>query len=241
MNIGIVIPIYNLCEYRQRSLAFNLHHLSNSKMYRNVVVVEQHSSSTMSYDIIQRFPSIEHKIFEIDSDVFNKSVLLNKYIHDCTFDYIWMLDVDVYLDVDYVTSQIPSNSHLIRPYEFIQNLNETESDHLLKTTYIKFDEVRREVNNAFGKYSFIINTDLIKSIGGYDEEYEGWGFQDLDLMSRLPKDIVHGYTKNIAFHLYHPTASRKKYNKNKELFNKKGNFKKLVPRKKKILDKNKNI
>jgi len=237
MNIGLVIPIFNLCEYRQRNLAFNLHHLSNSTLHGNIVVIEQYNPLSTSYETISRFTGIEHRIFKIESQVFNKSKLLNKYINECSHEYIWLLDVDVYLDVDYVISQIPNNAHLIRPYEFIQNLNQRETDHLLKTKSIKLEKAKREVNNAFGKYSFISKKSIIKDIGGYDESYEGWGFQDLDLMKRFPKKTLHGYTKNIAFHLYHPSASRKKYNKNKELFIKKGNFRKLVIRKKKKLDK----
>jgi predicted glycosyltransferase involved in capsule biosynthesis len=148
-----------------------------------------------------------------------------------------MYDVDVYLDVDYVLSQLPTDIQLVRPFEFILHLSESESTYLFKSNLIKTKKSENKLNHAFGKYSFILKTNYFTQIEGYDEKYEGWGFQDLDLISRLPRKIYSGYTKNIAFHLYHPHSSRENYKKNKELFNKKGNFKKLIPKKKKMLDK----
>lgn len=238
MNVGLVIPIFNLCKNRLRNLAFNLNHLSNTNLVRDVVVLEQSCKKSNSLEVIERFPNVNHIKYELGNESFNKSKLLNLYTETTKYDFIWMLDVDVYIDINYVLSQLPTNVKLVRPFELIQNLNENETEHLFKTNLIAIKQSRRETNNAFGKYSFIIETNLLNVIGGYDENYEGWGFQDLDLMKRIPSKTYRGYTKNIAFHLYHPKASREKYNKNKLLFNKKGNFKKLVPRKKKILDKN---
>ena len=237
MNIGLVIPIFNLCEYRLRNLSFVLNHISKSALSRNIEVVEQESDNRSTADILQRFPNISYTNIKIEGDAFNKSKLLNKFIPNTKYDYIWMLDVDVYLDIDYVISQLPTDVKLVRPFELIYSLPEKETKHLFNTNLILASKTGNEINNAVGKYSFIIDKSLYIKIGGYDENYEGWGFQDLDLMKKIPKDVYRGYTKNIAFHLYHPNASREKYNKNKELFNKKGNFKKLIPRRKKILDK----
>ena len=55
-------------------------------------------------------------------DAFNKSKLLNKFIPNTKYDYIWMLDVDVYLDIDYVISQLPTDVKLVRPFELIYSL-----------------------------------------------------------------------------------------------------------------------
>lgn len=236
MDISLVIPIFDLCEYRLKNLAFILNHLSNSQLSRKIFVVEQGSDNKKSRDIISRFPNVNHSIFNLGKSKFNKSKLLNRFVDDITSEFIWVWDVDVYLDVDYVISQLPSNVKLVRPFECILHLNKSESQHLLNTNHIKIEKTKKS-NHAFGKYSFILNTNYFKQINGYDEKFEGWGFQDLDLISRLPKDIYTGYTKNIAFHLYHVEASRENYNNNKKLFNKKGNFKKLVPKQKKVLDK----
>ena len=237
MVISLVIPIFNLCEYRLRNLAFILHHITNSELSRNVSVIEQKTENPHAYNITNRFPNVNHITYDLNQTKFNKSKLLNTHIKKIKSDYIWVYDVDVYLDVNYVLSQIPTGIQLVRPFEFIINLDEHESTYLFKSNLIKTKKSENKLNHAFGKYSFILKTDYFKQIEGYDERYEGWGFQDLDLISRLPKKIYSGYTKNIAFHMYHPSASRENYKKNKELFSKKGNFKKLIPKKKKMLDK----
>lgn len=237
MNVGLVIPIFNLCKNRLRNLAFNLNHLSTTDLVRDVIVLEQYSEHSNSLEVVDRFPNVNHIVFDLGKKTFNKSKLLNRYAETTKYDFIWMLDVDVYIDINYVLSQLPPNVKLVRPFELIQSLNKKETEHLFKTNLISITESKRETNNAFGKYSFIIETNLLNVIGGYDEDYEGWGFQDLDLIKRIPPKTYRGYTKNIAFHLFHHKASREKYNKNKSIFHKKGNFKKLVPRKKKILDK----
>jgi len=237
MDISLVIPIFNLCEYRLRNLAFILHHITNSELSRNISVIEQKTENTHSRSVTDRFPSVNHVIYDLNQTKFNKSKLLNTHIKKIKSDYVWMYDVDVYLDVDYVLSQLPTDIQLVRPFEFILHLSESESTYLFKSNLIKTKKSENKLNHAFGKYSFILKTNYFTQIEGYDEKYEGWGFQDLDLISRLPRKIYSGYTKNIAFHLYHPHSSRENYKKNKELFNKKGNFKKLIPKKKKMLDK----
>tara|TARA_B100001093_G_scaffold339651_1_gene324411 strand:- start:2021 stop:2746 length:726 start_codon:yes stop_codon:yes gene_type:complete len=237
MDISLVIPIFDLCEYRLRNLAFILNHISDSQLSRRIYVAEQDSNNNKkSQDITSRFPNVKHITFNLGQSKFNKSKLLNRFVDNITSEFIWVWDVDVYLDVDYVISQLPKNVKLVRPFECILHLNKSESEYLLNTNLIKIKN-KKNSNHAFGKYSFILSTNYFKQINGYDENFEGWGFQDLDLISRLPKKIYTGYTKNIAFHLYHVEASRENYNNNKKLFNEKGNFKKLVPKQKKVLDK----
>ena len=156
MNIGLVIPIFNLCKDRLRNLAFNLNHLSTTDLVRDVIVLEQYSEHSNSLEVVDRFPNVNHIVFDLGKKTFNKSKLLNRYAETTKYDFIWMLDVDVYIDINYVLSQLPSNVKLVRPFELIQSLNKKETDHLFKTNLISITESKRETNNAFGKYSFIV-------------------------------------------------------------------------------------
>jgi predicted glycosyltransferase involved in capsule biosynthesis len=152
-------------------------------------VIEQETENIHSHNITDRFPNVSHIKYNLNQTKFNKSKLLNTHIQKIKSDYIWVYDVDVYLDVDYVLSQIPSDIQLVRPFEFIIHLNEHESTYLFKSSLIKTKKSENKLNYAFGKYSFILKTNQFRQIMGYDERYEGWGFQDLDLISRLPKKI----------------------------------------------------
>lgn len=78
---------------------------------------------------------------------------------------------------------------------------------------------RRSGDRNCSEYSYIGNFGAIRrsvfdKIGGFDEEYEGWLYQDTDLMMRLVYEKytyeVLAYTDMKCFHLSHP-ADKEKY------------------------------
>lgn len=80
-----------------------------------------------------------------------------------------------------------------------------------------FDRSSGEKNCS--EYSYIGNFGAVKrtvfnSIHGFDEEYEGWLYQDTDLMMRLVNEgylyEILAYTNLFCYHLNHP-AEKKKY------------------------------
>ena len=233
MNLGILIPTYKLCRYRLESLEFILRHLTNLGI-PNVYVAEQGISNENVRESLQMFPGVKYISQEINSDVFNKSKLINHSVEEIKFKFIWIYDVDVFLDFKFVLNNIPDNVDLVRPFEKVIMLNEGESQKLKETNLIHLEKRDFEGFNSFGKFSVVLNRDIFEKIGGYDENFEGWGFQDLDLTNRIPKGCYRGYTTNTAFHLWHPRANKNHYDKNKSMYMDKSNKNiKYVHRKKK--------
>ena len=79
--------------------------------------------------------------------------------------------------------------------------------------------------------SFALYKDIFIKINGYDENYQGWGYEDDDLGNRLIALGIEGenlMTNKLMYHLWHSEASSKKeslneeyyYNKRKEILNK---------------------
>ena len=84
---------------------------------------------------------------------------------------------------------------------------------------VKIDSENLVINNYYGKYSYIIERSKFLEVGGYNEQFQGWGFQDLNLFNKIKKkDNKIKYTQNNAFHLYHTKASKQHYQNNKKLF-----------------------
>lgn len=229
--ISIVIPTYKLCSERLENLKFLLHYLSSINFRYKVCIIEQNTNNPCVYEVVKRYPRFYYFSYNIRPvTTFNKSKLYNSFLKECNSDYVWFYDIDVYLDIAYVTKNIPSEFDLIRPYEYIVNLNKKETENLRITNKIKLTNREFKINNNFGKYSFIVKKELVSQVG-FDENYKGWGFQDMDLIKNIKSTGFTGYTKNIAFHLDHPPASLTFYQDNKKMFVSKNTKTKLIPKK----------
>lgn len=231
MSICVVIPTYNIQSHRLANFKFVVSQLIKMGVL-DIYVVEQRTDNKNVQNTVKLLLGARYVPYEIDCEHFNKAKLLNLFFNDVAFDYIWVLDVDVYLNYTFVLSNLPPGVEFAKPYSCIVNLTEPETQHLINTERILPTKTDTAVaNNSFGKYSFIIKRDLYSNLGGMDERFQGWGFQDLDLVARLPKETSMGYTPNTAFHLYHPPAPRTNYEKNQQLYMKKTQTaKKLIPR-----------
>lgn len=229
------IPVFNPCVFRKKNLSYLLDTISLMKIKFDLYIIEQQTDNKFTEEISKKHSYVNYHNIQLEKKTFSKSKILNKaidFIHK-DYDFFWIHDLDVILNAEYVVDNLDQNFSLIRPYEKIIKLTENESDNLIVNNLVKLEDTRDiESNNAIGKYSFLIKTNLYKDIGGFDERFEGWGFQDLDIINRVPINTNKGYTTNYAFHLYHTTASRSLYNKNKSLYESKINKrKKLILRK----------
>ena len=232
MSIGIVIPTYKLCKYRLENLAFNLRHMVASGI-PNIYVVEQLSEDESVRRVLESFPSVRYITKSIEGDVFNKSKLINYSVNELQFEYIWIYDVDVFMDTKFVIRSIPDSVDVVRPFEKIIMLNETESEKLKRTDLIYLDKRSYDGYNSFGKFSLILKRDIFEKVGGYDETFQGWGFQDLDLTQRIPGGCYEGYMTNTGFHMWHPRPSTEFDQTNKASFTKRHFGVTKPPRKKK--------
>ena len=218
MNIGVVIPIYNLTLDRFLNFKFVLSRLNLSTV-ENINVIEQHSANSNVTDIIKLFGRVNYKRYNLKTNIFNKSKLLNTFFNSAKCDYVWMLDADVYMDYEYVISNLPSEFDFVRPFNQILKLNKSNTHYTRNTAKVKIDNENLVVNNYFGKYSYIVERNKFLEVGGYNEKFQGWGFQDLNLFNKInKKDNKIKYTQNNAFHLYHTKASKQHYQNNKKLF-----------------------
>ena len=215
--MDIIIPIYNLSDSRIANLKFILEELTKQEI-TNVYVCEQYHEDSDITPILEDFKLIKHKVYDIKSECFNKSKLINKSVSDCKSSLIWLLDGDVYLNYRYVIQNIPNDIDFARPFVRMVLLNEEETNNVRDNGKLNLSDRDYDSYEGYGKYSMIFSKKLFNNLDGFNENYEGWGFQDLDFVKRIPNHTKKGHTDNIGFHLFHDKQKLDHYNNNKNIF-----------------------
>ncbi len=86
---------------------------------------------------------------------------------------------------------------------------------------IKRGTGRRDLHefSFIGHFGFVRN-ELFKKVGGYDEQYRGWGYEDTDLMMRLyieSSAYLNLFELADVYHLTHPISKVDKANRSKNI------------------------
>jgi predicted glycosyltransferase involved in capsule biosynthesis len=219
VKTSIIIPIYNLHNERLTNFFYTCKKIYNLIDKCEIIIAEQVSSrkDTNIKSFIQVFSRLKHIELEI-GDVFNKSTIINRAFESTECDFVWIMDCDFYTDYEFIYDNIKKDTEFLRPFGEVVELTENETNNLCKTDYIKMDSDNYNSSSANGKYSFLVKSKIFKESGMMNENFRGWGFQDLDFIeNRLVKckmDVV----DILAFHLYHQKAPRDYVNQNKLLY-----------------------
>ena len=200
-SLTIIIPIFKLSGLRLRNFKFVLENVVATNC--EVVVCEQHSDTNVGG--CMHTTNTRYEKLNIDeSDVIHKATLINHAVKTISSEYVWVIDADFYTKYSTILDYMKTTRcDLIRPFNSVLFLPEQESTELITTgvTRVNGDYT---ANNQTGKFSFIVNTELFNSVGGMNEKFVGWGFQDLDFVeNRLPNDISIGVVDQLGYHLYH--------------------------------------
>ena len=214
----IIIPIYNLHGYRFNNFCFLIKQLKGIGI--DVVVYEQKTEQSHIVEkYLKRFNYVNYICNVIENEYFSKSILINRAFMQTNSDFIWIMDGDFFTDYSYVVDQVTNTPHnnydFIRPFSSVVHLGKEETESLYSLSKIELQNTEYITNSQDGKYSFIVKSSVFESVGGMNEDFRGWGFQDLDFVqNRLNESHTKTFINSQAFHLYHDKA-----NKNNAIFN----------------------
>jgi len=223
--VTIAIPIYNLCEYRTNNLNFILSKLIHSQ-YR-IVVFEHVNDDSKKYQL--KYPDrVQHiKLFH-PGDTIHKSWLINMIPRFVTGTYVWVIDSDFYMDFTsfILTHQLLTKYKFIQPYYYARDLSKSETETLHSNGSIEVDYYKNNERhvNVYGALSFIFNIEYYVKIGGMDESYKGWGYEDYDLFLKIheqyPDAPVYINKRTKGVHQYHekPPSINKQGDLNRKIF-----------------------
>jgi len=218
-EITIILPIFNLKSLRFNNFCFLAKKLN--EIGCDVIVCEQRSDSTpMIEQYLVTFENLKHHVIDLKIDKINKSKLINHASKHSFTEFIWMVDADFYTDFNEVLNNADTDYDFIRPFSEVVFLSKQESYNLQATEQLHLDHgVDYKTNSQNGKFSFIIKSSEFARVGGMNEDFEGWGFQDLDFVeNRLSDSVSYTSVSLMGYHMYHEPASTENVNINRQLY-----------------------
>ena len=134
---------------------------------------------------------------------FNRSWALNVGLLNSTNNKIMFTDCDLIMKHDELIHSLSmlDNHDMISPYKSVIDLNNIESEYNSEDIFLIEREGRGGLNICGGITLF--NKESILKIGGYDENFIGWGGED-DLQTIKVERFLNWKEMNYkCYHLYH--------------------------------------
>jgi predicted glycosyltransferase involved in capsule biosynthesis len=206
--ISFLIPWNDGDIFRERSYKYNISYLTSS------------------------FPDAEICIGGDNGNVFNRSKARNNAFNKSSNEIICILDADTIVPATSIIEGInlvKSKNTWVIPYNDYYNLTKEYSNYIIDN----IDAADLDESNF--KYDFkilswagalILTREMYSRLGGYDEEFEGWGWEDVAFRIKLDNEISkHIRCGSYVAHLWHPRKDADFGNsfelKNRKLFDRK--------------------
>lgn len=197
--------------YRDRDLNIIttcLESIKNQTSKEFEVVLVDYGSKEPIDELVQAYTFIKLVKCRTEQQLWCKSRAINIVLKQCTTPYFFVGDIDMIYHPNFVETlqNLKENQEAI--YFQVGFLNETES----KRNVTFEDYLINFKSNEEATGMTLFNTEVLKSIHGYDEFYNGWGGEDTDVHVRLINAgyKVNFYTENVfMLHQWHPKNYRK--------------------------------
>jgi len=206
-SVTIVIPVFELTEYRLRNFEFVYNKIKNLPC--KVIVAEQVTSTNNS---CLEYKGYETTPVEIPEEIFCKSILYNRVVDQIDTYYTWFVDCDFYAPYQKIYDKISDHDlDFFQPYNMSKDLNEiltnqlikeqTITDKMLQDNYVSDRKI-----DMLGSLSMLCKTQSYRDSGGLDENYKGWGLEDIDFFLKLFKNgfKLGKESEILGVHLWHP-------------------------------------
>ncbi len=158
------------------------------------------------------FPESQIAIGEDSSTIFNRSKARNNAFKECNNDIICILDADTIVPSESIHQayiDLKSENTWVIPYQDYFNLTQEFSLDIVKS----FEPDKFPAESDF-IYDFkilswagalFLTKEMYEKVGGYDERFEGWGWEDVAFRIKLDNMIgKHTRCGSYAAHLWHP-------------------------------------
>ena len=240
--MDIIIPTAKHIEKSHSSIYYTIRSiLTQSLQPKNIIVVENDYNTGVCDFLHYHFGTLV-RVIPNDGQRNNISYARNKGAAYSSSETLLFMDDDVVIGNNNFLKQIQEKmfheDFYCGAYRYWSEANwhkyinkDCPLNHILrilKAKSFKPTSIERNSGNRnFHDFSFIGNFGAIKravfqEIGGFDEQYEGWTYQDTDLMMRLcEKEYSYqlmAYDDIYVYHLSHPADKSQYISKNRELF-----------------------
>lgn len=218
-DCSIVIPFSIDCDERVEHLEFLYSYLDRYFFNYQLIVVEHGAESKIPMP-----PNAQYKLLQTDEvftlgKVTNSGAELVKTPFFCKFDVDVVIHPKALFDALHELKRKPEIS-MILPYNGVSFTiqNPLRKEILARCDFDKLRFTKKEdlpqwhekhmyiKNGAATGLIHLFRTDVFRQLGGYNDEFMGWGYDDEEIVARFrqlknPPKYLENYN---AFHLDHP-------------------------------------
>lgn len=240
LKISLIIPVYKRKDFIEATLES-----INYQTYKNFEVIVAEDDNTLGEFLNDLKKRLNYKmIFVQQEDLgYRRNTALNNGVRNSTGDLIVVIDQDCMLHPKFLEEYAKNykNGDMFTGRRF--NLGKKHSEKILKNKIRKFNFFRllftdcRTKEIARGFYfpwlkikrrtrclgsNFGIKKEMLLKINGFNEDYIGYGLEDVDIEKRVEMaggKLFSMKNKAIQYHLYHlePQGSLERYQINKNI------------------------
>lgn len=251
MKISLLISTYNWLE----ALELVLLSLLNQTVMPDEILIADDGSREDTRDLILSFQKkllipLIHTWHEDDG--FRKAIILNKAIAQSSGEYIIQVDGDCIMHRKFVEDHKLKAQQGMFIHGTRANIKEEFVEEIFSKQMIHFNYFSSKISNRsrtlympllsyLNKRSDILPKNVrgcnlsfwkedFVAINGYDEDFVGWGYEDLDIVARMMHNSVDALKVRdcaILFHIYHPELLRDRERSNSKLYEQVLNEKKV--------------
>lgn len=233
MTVSLIISTYNW----PRALYLCLDSVMQQSMLPNEILIADDGSGMETRDVVRHFEQISpvpvRHIWHEDRG-FRVAAIRNKAIAASRCDYLIQIDGDLILQRNFIQDHLAfarpghyvAGSRGMLTRELTQQVLDgtiTSLSPLTKGVYCSNNVMRipfisafyRMLSPAYNPRSCnmaLWREDALR-VNGYDEAFEGWGYEDTELGLRLKNSGIHQLRikfRAVAFHLHHDKVSRER-------------------------------
>jgi glycosyl transferase family 2 len=149
----------------------------------------------------------------MEGEPFNKSKAMNRGAREARHPVLLLHDADAWVSDDYLSLGLEKMTRegweAIRPVRFLFLLDDMQSCQCLQTGAIGDGWALPKVQQNNPGLSTIIRRDTYFELGGHDERFTGWGYEDVEFLDRLQTRRWYPGSFLPAIHLWHDPSPAK--------------------------------
>lgn len=184
---------------RKRNLDYLIEYITNTFTGVEIIVVEQDNEE-------RYFNGKCVKVFIRDGGLFSRSKCLNEGFNKATHDKILFADNDLLIPVDQINDSLIllDSYECVNPYTDVRDMSEADTINVIRTNDIH--NIRNYSNRGgivFSGGACFFTREGYARIGGYDEEFIGWGGEDNACSHKIHNVLKHIQIDGYCLHMHH--------------------------------------
>jgi len=243
LRISLIIPIYKKKEFIELALKS-----INRQTYKNFEVIITEDDNTLKEFIDDLRKDLNYKLIHVQQEDlgYRRNTALNNGLKVSSGEIIAVIDQDCIVHSKFLEEYVKNYNKGDLLTGRRVNLGKRFTKKIIKNKKIKFSILELLLSDSPNKKiieglyipwlslnhnprilgsNFAIRRQVLKSINGFNEDYIGYGLEDVDLEKRVVMNGGKRFSmknKSIQYHLYHPEpqGSVEKFQLNREILEK---------------------